>query len=579
MWIRALAECDARCGGKAHGLARLLRAGLHVPAGFVIGHDPGDVALAELGHTAAALEQIEIPPEAIAAAHTLGGPFAVRSSASLEDGATGSAAGLFSSHTGVAIEGLAAAIRAVLASALAPMVASYARGRRVEVCVIVQRYVEGERSVVYTRPPGGGDEMWIQRAGMIEKRPRDELAARIEAVIDAPRGADIERVDDWIVQARPIVHPVIAARVPPPPSVLAILDDGRRWTWDIAHNPDPLSTAQAGLVERIARDGIAELRVCAGYLYASSSTPRARTSDDVTTIEDRLAEILDGDDDAELEDVLDRYLAFYEVWRHELSPLVIKRAERASFVEATLVAAAHGEITEAAALADLGVLAPAWDVAVPTYGERPWLVRDAIARAKALPSSGARREPDLGERDDIWFAKAQWLVRHAILERASALGISAVDAFWIPLDELVAGIDAVSATRRAAAHRAAAERATAWTMPVVVGGDPPPDGPVLHGVGTGPRVTGRVVRFASLASAIAVGAGDVVVARAITPALAVLVVGCAAIVSETGGPLDHGAAMARELGITCVVGCRDAWSLLSDGMFVSVDGDAGVVTC
>jgi pyruvate,water dikinase len=91
-------------------------------------------------------------------------------------------------------------------------------------------------------------------------------------------------------------------------------------------------------------------------------------------------------------------------------------------------------------------------------------------------------------------------------------------------------------------------------------------------------VSGRVVRFESLASAIAVGAGDVVVTRAMTPALAVLVAGCAALVSETGGLLDHGAALARELGVPCVVGCRDAWSQLGSGMLVTVDGDAGSVT-
>jgi phosphohistidine swiveling domain-containing protein len=57
-----------------------------------------------------------------------------------------------------------------------------------------------------------------------------------------------------------------------------------------------------------------------------------------------------------------------------------------------------------------------------------------------------------------------------------------------------------------------------------------------------------------------------------------LVDGCAALVSETGGLLDHGAALARELGATCVVGCAGAWTALADGVQVSVDGDAGVVT-
>jgi phosphohistidine swiveling domain-containing protein len=68
-----------------------------------------------------------------------------------------------------------------------------------------------------------------------------------------------------------------------------------------------------------------------------------------------------------------------------------------------------------------------------------------------------------------------------------------------------------------------------------------------------------------------------VVTRAITPALAMSLEGCAALVSETGGLLDHGAALARELAIPCVVGCTGAWTQLTDGMLVSVDGDAGLV--
>ena len=60
-------------------------------------------------------------------------------------------------------------------------------------------------------------------------------------------------------------------------------------------------------------------------------------------------------------------------------------------------------------------------------------------------------------------------------------------------------------------------------------------------------------------------------------ALAMIVDGCAALVSETGGLLDHGAALARELGIPCVVGCAGAWTQLGDGMQVTVDGDAGRV--
>jgi pyruvate,water dikinase len=150
--------------------------------------------------------------------------------------------------------------------------------------------------------------------------------------------------------------------------------------------------------------------------------------------------------------------------------------------------------------------------------------------------------------------------------------------FWIRFAELTS-LEPEALRRKASGARAAAERARKWQMPVVVGAPPvAPAGAALRGIGHGPTVVGRVVRFESLARAVLVTAGDVVVVRAVTPALAVFVGNAAALVSETGGLLDHGAALARELGITCVVGCRDAWTSLVEGEVVRVDGDAGTVT-
>jgi phosphohistidine swiveling domain-containing protein len=181
---------------------------------------------------------------------------------------------------------------------------------------------------------------------------------------------------------------------------------------------------------------------------------------------------------------------------------------------------------------------------------------------------------DLAEQDDVWFARAQWLVRRAILARAETLGLAIDDAFWLPLEELATEtIDPVVAARRASGARTAAARAARWNMPISVGASTEPSGVALRGIGIGGSVTGRVVRLGALATTNAVSRGDIVVTRAVTPALAVIVIGCAGIVSETGGPLDHGAAMARELGIPCVVGCRDACTRLTDGMIVTIDGD------
>ena len=632
MWVRPLAESDDSCGGKAAGLARLIAAGLPVPEGFVI-EDGALRALVgepvgreDIGHAleeaARRIADAPVDDAIVERAAQLGGTLAVRSSSSIEDAASGSAAGVFASVTDVEVRDVPAAIRTVWTSALTPLAAAYGRGRPIAIAVIVQRFVAGERVTIYTRPPGAPDgaRVVVQCGEQVRAYGRDDgnplvaIALRAEHAIAAPRGADVELVVDdagaiWIVQARPIVHPPPPARMPPPPALLAALvADGRRWTWDVAHNPDPLSPAQVGLVEHVERAQIApwSLRVCAGYLYSTPGTPivvddtdlaravtiAARLEARAVTIEARIAQIVEVEDTT-IDDALARYLAFYAVWSRELVPLIAAARRgltpaqlvgaRPSAVESTLLSAARGDIDEATAIERLAPLSPTWDVATPTFGERPEVIRDAIARARRLDikrDSGTdttnelgRAAADLAERDDIWFAKAQRLVRRSLLRRGTELGLDIDDICWLSLDDLAVGLDPDDARRRASAARAAHARAAKWAMPLVIGEELDDPRAALHGVGSGVQVSGRVVRFASLAAAVAVTSGDVIVTRAITPALAVFVVGCAAIVSETGGPLDHGAAIARELGVPFVVGCKDAWSLLHDGMIVTIDGD------
>src|SRR5262245_23077201 len=170
------------------------------------------------------------------------------------------------------------------------------------------------------------------------------MALACEAAIGASEGADVELVleatpqgtQTWVVQARPIVHPVRRRRASPPPIVIApLVQDGRRWTWDIAHNPDPLSPAQTGLVERIDRTAWSPhaLRVCAGYLYttprAAPPAPeppadRAELAARIAAIEPRLAGLLHADAASAQNAVeaVDRYVAFLQIWLCELSPLI-----------------------------------------------------------------------------------------------------------------------------------------------------------------------------------------------------------------------------------------------------------------
>ena len=71
--------------------------------------------------------------------------------------------------------------------------------------------------------------------------------------------------------------------------------------------------------------------------------------------------------------------------------------------------------------------------------------------------------------------------------------------------------------------------------------------------------------------------GEVLVCDAIQPTMTHLVPLASAIIERRGGMLIHGAIIARELGIPCVNGVRNAAEVLNDGDLVSVDGHLGIV--
>ena len=139
--ITILVEADGDrrdIGGKARGLLQLKRAGLPIPEAWVI---PTDVFLdhanevPELASSDAEMRQRlerqllsdDVPRELVLSLHGLPGvPYAVRSSASVEDGAQASYSGLFHTRLGaVGVEAIADAIRAVWASAVSAEVVAY----------------------------------------------------------------------------------------------------------------------------------------------------------------------------------------------------------------------------------------------------------------------------------------------------------------------------------------------------------------------------------------------------------------------------------------------------------------------
>lgn len=219
---------DARVGGKASALGRLVAAGFDVPPFFVVAgdHDGLDAAIEALGP----------------------GPYAVRSSALQEDGAEHSHAGQFASLLNVAREGVETAIAHVAASGQQEGLAAYRATRGLEgagdgPAVIVQRMVPASHAgVAFSADPvsgrrdravisatqGLGDRLvageidgstwWLDADGVVETSgepkllsPEEigqvaDLVRRVEAASGAPQDIEWAIADGrlHLLQARPI---------------------------------------------------------------------------------------------------------------------------------------------------------------------------------------------------------------------------------------------------------------------------------------------------------------------------------------------------------------------------------------
>ena len=677
-WLRDLAAmrpAPDEVGGKARHLALLCAAGLPVPDGFVLpasalralrtagGEGDGDGAADGDGDGDG-----DALADAVSAAAQLGPVLAVRSSSVAEDRAEGAAPGLFSSRLDIRPADLPHAVREVLASADSPAVRAYLErhgpGGPDAIAVIVQRQVRGASGVLYTRAPGSdGDELCVEAAAgslastavarrsdgqVLSRDPdfpltADELAELVrlglaaeDAICAGPQpGADVEWVAEdaapdghaparrklWLVQARPI-------RSAPPSTGFAADelafsrgDPHTVWRWDASHNPDPLSPAQAGLVEWVAPVAPAPMRVVDGYLYVASQAHAATTgapptADELETvfagvrddIEAALAPVEQGEPD--LAAALAAYRAVYEAYMVRLTP-ALSRA-RASLGKTTSQAreSAVARAVRSGDRAALEALSPVWDVAAATFEEDSEALDRALAQlgrepatatdAIDAPAGSRRAEADLaravrtiGEADDLLFFRAQRAVRRALLGLSRSWRLAPPDdIFYLPLDrvreaaERGTPIDPDDAHPIARQAREIRDARRGHAAPLAFR-DGRPIAPAGGGglgldfwrgrsAGSG-SARGPVLRVVDLGRIHTDPHDRVIVARSITPAAVVQLAGAAALVCEQGGVLDHAASLARELGMPCVVGCPGVWHALRERDQVLVDGDAGLV--
>jgi pyruvate,water dikinase len=269
----------------------------------------------------------------------------------------------------------------------------------------------------------------------------------------------------------------------------------------------------------------------------------------------------------------------------------------------------------------------------PTWGEAPWVVleqlrvlaaqprgEDPLARELAARADQAAAERQLLARapadlhaflgelcrlartyaalDDLEHyqsTRLHRLFRAAVLDMGRALarrGLLAADddLFFVRRTALEAAVAAATPAAwgevaRAAAAGRAAYLAARRTTPrwVLDDADAAPAAGAGAGAGalTGlpgaPGVAeGPVFRVRSTDDFSRFPRGAVLVARTTNPAWTPLFYAAAAVVTESGGPLSHGAVTARELGLPAVMavrGCMD----VPDGTRVRVVGATGVV--
>ena len=676
-FLADLGVADVRLGGKARSLAVLAEQGLPTPAGFVVTdalfrafcpgipdfHRLDEEAIASLDGLRAGLMQAPWPAgfrdelrariSAIASAS-----YAVRSSFANEDLPGQLAPGVYESCVDVSLPDVESAIRQVLRSALAPGAAAYAMAHgqqlaRDPVAVLVHAFVPGrsEGSAAFA-PERMAEPLVTLRRGQLPAEAEAVLRGTLVTLAAARGPVEVE----WVfaegrvvyLQARPF-----QASVPPAPwtgfgELVGETVARAEWHWDAAHNPLPLSPAQAGLVELV--DGRCSVgirqRVFGGYLFYARdqrSLPPPIAPEEAaeyfaalrSEVEARLASLGPRPDlEAALELFVFAYqpifgvlqpalrqahenlcaflethapaaLAFLPALRAGVASVASERRERAARISSAASQEERPHTEQLAHyLALFGDEAPIWDVCAATYAEDPatflpdaarrigelvspdW--QGANARVEAmLPAqlherwrrllSVARAAIALGEADDWLYARTQAAVRRGLLAVGRRLSDAArlraaEDVFYLPLD-LVRGLPGGQPGTDLAAL--ADKGRAAWQQ---ARGLPPPlpdavDAQAVRGAGTGGRVIGRVAWHRPGVSA---AADTVLVAKTLWPTELPLI-GALAIVTETGGPLDHVAAQARERGIPAVVGAHGASSVFADGDLVLVDGDAGLV--
>jgi phosphohistidine swiveling domain-containing protein len=164
------------------------------------------------------------------------------------------------------------------------------------------------------------------------------------------------------------------------------------------------------------------------------------------------------------------------------------------------------------------------------------------------------------------------------------------DVFFLTGDELNGALEATQGhlAARVATRRSRREYYESISLPDTWTGTPTPQtssisetypDAIIRGIGVnGQSVEGQVRVVLDPDEGEDLAPGEILVCPMTDPSWVSLFYLAKAVVVDMGGPMSHGAIVARELGIPCIVNTRDGTRRLHTGDVVTVDPDAGTIT-
>lgn len=195
------------------------------------------------------------------------------------------------------------------------------------------------------------------------------------------------------------------------------------------------------------------------------------------------------------------------------------------------------------------------------------------------------------ENDQFHFGKLVYIMRRTLIAMGRRLVEGGVlreedDIFFLELEKIPASTEGVVDLKGyVARQRVMFERYEAMSIPNGInddGAEPlqaakPQAGWTGYGVSKG--VISAVACIAHEPSELnSVGNGQILVTHSTNPAWTPAFGRIAALVTECGGMLSHGAIMAREYGIPAVLGVHGVTSLIASGDTITVNGTEGLVS-